>query len=163
MSEHLSLTAMREELRRSQKELLAALNQADSTSLHHLASEGVWSLAQVIAHISEARRFFIAEVLRVASSPGTRMGRTMNHPARLAAVETHAQDSSEQLGNALVASHAELMAGLDKLDDAALDIPGEHVKFGHQTLREFIAHFIVEHDQKHVQQAQRCLAQAKAA
>jgi uncharacterized damage-inducible protein DinB len=163
MSVQTTITAVQDELRRTERELLAALDEADTDSLCHRAAEGVWSLSQVLSHISEARRFWIGEILRVKANPGARMGRTLADAGRLAAVENPEKKSREMLRAALSDSHAELMAGLAKIHESDMEIVGEHVKFGRQTLRELIQHFILEHDQKHVQQARRCLAQAQGA
>lgn len=160
MSEPLTLQAVRQAIRETQRELLAALDQATPQTLYHRSGEGVWNLAEVLAHVANLRRFFIGQVLQVAAAPGSSMGRTLQDSARLAAVRDHGRDSAQALRDALVSSHAELMAGLDKLTDADLATVGQHVnpKFGRQTIEEFVRHFIVEHEQSHVRQARACLA-----
>jgi uncharacterized damage-inducible protein DinB len=157
MSERLTSARMQEKLGSTQAEFLRILNEANEATLYHRTSEDVWSMAQVLAHISEARQFFIRETLRVKAAPGSRMGRTMDDAIRLATVKDHAHDSAEQLRTSLITSYKEMMRELSKLTDSDLEIKGEHVKFGTQTLAEFLVHFVVEHDQKHVGQAQRCL------
>jgi uncharacterized damage-inducible protein DinB len=163
MSEPVTLVAVREAMQGTQRDLLATLDQADSQNLYHRASDGVWSLAEVLAHVANLRRFFIRQVLRVAASPGSSMGRTIQDAERLAAVRDHGRDSAPALREALITSHAELMAGLAKLSDADLKTFGEHVnpKFGRQALADFIQHFIVEHEQGHLRQARACLVNAK--
>jgi len=39
-----------------------------------------------------------------------------------------------------------------------LQVVGTHVKYGQQTLGEFIQHFVVEHDQAHVKQIRALLS-----
>ena len=156
MAAHLNLNDTRQALSKTHQELLSTLSGANDETLHRRAAEGTWSLAEVLAHVSDARRFFIREAVRVISSPGSRMGRTIQDPGRISAVKEHGTDSASALRDALNGSHAEVMSALDKMSDADLEIPGEHVKFGRQTVGELIQHFIVEHEQKHVQQARRC-------
>lgn len=154
---------MREAVRETQRDLLAALDESTAETLYHHAAEGVWSLSEVLAHVANLRRFFIAQALHVAAEPGSPMGRTIQDAARLAAVRDHARDSGSDLRAALISSYAELMAGLDKLSDADLATVGQHInpKFGRQTIGEFIHHFIVEHEQGHVRQARACLENSR--
>jgi hypothetical protein len=50
-----------------------------------------------------------------------------------------------------------LVKTLEQMTQAELQIEGNHVKYGPQTLAEFIQHFVVEHDQAHVRQATELL------
>jgi len=163
MSDHLPIAQMREELRRTQRDFLDILKGADARTLHHRAAEGVWTLAEVLAHISNARQFFGAEAARGVAAPNSRVGRMLQDAGRLAAVRDHAQDSTDALRKAVVTSHDQLMAVLEKFSDEDLKVPVEHVnpKFGRLSIGDFVSHFIVEHDQKHVEQARRFLANAK--
>jgi uncharacterized damage-inducible protein DinB len=162
LQQHLSLAAARDTLTSTQREFLEMLADAGEQDLQFRPAEGVWTLTQVLAHISEARGFFADEVRRVRQAPGSRMGRTMDNPGRLQHVREHAGDSAVALRDALQSSHRVLIETLDGLRDDDLAVEGEHVKFGRQTLGEFIQHFVVEHDQKHVAQARRCIAAARA-
>jgi uncharacterized damage-inducible protein DinB len=163
MSDHPPIAQMREELRRTQRDFLDILGQADARTLHHRAADGVWTLAEVLAHISNARQFFGGEAARGVASPNSRVGRMIQDAGRLAAVRDHGQDSADVLRKAIVTSHEQLMGLLEKLSDEDLKISAEHVnpKFGRLSIGDFVSHFIVEHDQKHVEQARRSLAHAK--
>jgi uncharacterized damage-inducible protein DinB len=163
MPEPFVISRARQQPRLTQKEFLDILGQANHGTLHHHASEGVWSLAEVLAHISEARTFFGHEAARLAAQPGSRVGRTVRHAGRLAAVRDHGHDSAEALRAALLSSHEELMTTLEKLSDDDLKTAGEHVnpKFGRVTLEDLLLHFVLEHDQNHVRQARRCLEAAR--
>jgi uncharacterized damage-inducible protein DinB len=162
MQEPVTLAGIREAMRATQLDLLATLDEANAQALYHRAAEGVWSLADVLAHVANLRRFFIGQALHVAAAPGSSLGRTIQDAERLAAVRDHGRDSAQALREGLLASHTELMAGLEKLSDADLATAGQHVnpKFGRQTLAEFLQHFVVEHEQSHVRQARACLANA---
>jgi uncharacterized damage-inducible protein DinB len=164
MHDAMTLPGMREALGETQRAFLAIVDAADERTLRHVPAEGAWSLGEVLAHISEARRFFAREALRVRLAPGSRMGRTMQDAGRVEHVRVHGGDDAAALREALAASHRELMAALDTLSDADLAVAGEHVspKFGRQTLGDFLHHFVVDHDRKHVEQARRCVASAGA-
>ena len=68
MSNHLPIEQMRVELRRTQHDFLEVLNAADARALHHRAADGVWSLGEVLAHVSNAREFFGPEAARGAAA-----------------------------------------------------------------------------------------------
>lgn len=162
MSEPLNLDRARETLRQCQQEFLEILDHANQQTLYHKPSVNVWCLAEVLAHIANARQFFGREAARGAASPEARVGRTIQDPGRLAAVRDHGHDSAAALRNSLIATHTDLMAALDKLSENNLEATVEHVspKFGRMALGDFIQHFIVEHEQNHVGQARRCVASA---
>jgi len=163
MSDHPPIAQMREELRRTQRDFLEILNEADARSLHRRAADGVWSLGEVLAHVSNARQFFGAEAARGVAAPNSRVGRMLQDAGRLGAVQEHGQDSPEALRAAMVTSHDKLMGVLAKLSDEDLKILAEHVnpKFDRLSIGEFVTHFILEHEQNHVEQARRAAAIAK--
>ncbi len=166
MSEaHVNLKAAQDEMERVQQVYLDTLAQADEHSLHHRIADDKWSLAQVLAHVAEAREFFLGEIERLKSAPGVRMGRTMQDERRLAAVANTETLSAGELRSRLVRSHNEVMRVLKSLAESDLRIMGEHVnpKFGRQSLGELLQHFVIEHSLKHAEQAKRCLANAKSA
>src|SRR5579884_3185668 len=102
MSEaHLDLTAAQGEMERVQQSYLDTLSQADNRALHYRVAEDKWSLAQVLAHVAEAREFFLREIERLKAEPGTRMGRTMQDEHRLAAVANTETLTAEQLRSRL--------------------------------------------------------------
>jgi uncharacterized damage-inducible protein DinB len=125
MSEHhFNLTEARQQMRSAQGVFLDTLAQADERVLHHRAVEGAWSLAEVLAHVAEARQYFTSETDRLLASPGTRIGRTMQDAARLAAVQEHGKMSVADLRNALVQSQEKLMTMLDNLKETDLQVTG---------------------------------------
>lgn len=152
MTEH-TLAEMKVILRSTQPALLAALAAADSDTLYHQPTADAWTLAEVLVHLAEARGFFAAETEKVLAMPGVAMGRTMAHSGRLQNVAENSTNSADLIREKLSRSHARVMALLEGMTDAQLPITGEHVKFGTQTLGYFIGHFIVEHDQAHLQEA----------
>lgn len=163
MSNYPPIAQIRAELRRTQRDFLEILHGVDARALHHRSADGVWSLGEVLAHVGNAREFFGAEAARGAAAPNSRVGRMIQDAGRLGAVQEHGEDSPDALRGAMVTSHDHLMGVLEKLSDEDLKVPAEHVnpKFGRLSIGDFVMHFIVEHDQKHVEQARRAAANAK--
>lgn len=144
---------MLDDLDQTQRAFLDILGRANPSSLYHRPTEDGWTLAEILVHIAEAREFFAAETRKVLAEPGAKMGRTMDHPARIQNVKEHGGDSQEAIRQRLQKSYLTIVDALGGLSRADLQLEGDHVKYGRQTLAEFIQHFIVEHDQAHVRQA----------
>jgi uncharacterized damage-inducible protein DinB len=159
MIEHHTLSQIQAALRQSQQELLAILNKTDDDTLYRHVIENEWTVAENLVHIAEARAFFINETRNVLASPDITIGRTITDPHRVQNVLEHGHDPRDVISHKLVTSHAQLMQQLEQMSDADLQKPINHVKFGRQTLGEFIDHFIVEHDQAHIKQASALLTQ----
>ncbi|HET7088504.1 MAG TPA: DinB family protein [Anaerolineae bacterium] len=148
-----TLAEMLDDLRLTQQVFLDILSRADEHILYRRPADGGWTLAETLAHIAEARQFFSEATRRVRAAPGTKMGRTVEHPGRLQNIEDHGHDAPNALRSRLIASHESLLKTLGEMTNADLRIQGEHVKYGPQMLSEFIERFVVEHDQVHVEQA----------
>jgi uncharacterized damage-inducible protein DinB len=155
MSEHHTIAEMREALRQTQRDYLDILERAAQNPeiLYRRPADGGWTMAEVLVHISNARAFFAGEALKVKKTPGVKMGRTKEDAGRLNYVAAHGNDSLEEIRRQIVESHETLMRAMNELTDEDLQLTGDHVKFGKQTLAHFVGHFIVEHDQGHVRQA----------
>ncbi|HEV8624409.1 MAG TPA: DinB family protein [Acidimicrobiia bacterium] len=131
-------------------ELLTEASATDPAALHH-APEGEWSLAQVLAHLDEFPRFFAAELARWREDPGAVIGRTHEHPARLAAVD----DPSGQLEELIAAAReslAVLAQALDTLTDADIEAPTRNVKYGPEPLSAFLDRYVIAHKAGHLDQ-----------
>lgn len=147
------------DLRRSQQAFMDILRQVDDDLLYRRPDDEGWTLAENLAHIAEARQFFVDETRKVLASPGISMGRTVDHPGRLQNIVDHAHDSLDAIRRRLITSHENVLQLLGEMRPADLELAGEHVRYGRQTLAEFIRRFMVEHDRLHVQQAQARLAE----
>jgi uncharacterized damage-inducible protein DinB len=153
-----SVAHILDSLWQTQEAFLRILDRADPDTLYRRPAEGSWTLAEVLAHITEARQFYARETQKVLETPGVEMGRTIEHPGRLQGIVDHGNDPPEALRSRLITSYERLVEVLRRMRDDDLNITGEHVKYGPQSLGEFIQHFIVEHDQEHVEQAGALLA-----
>jgi hypothetical protein len=150
---------LRSESRRLDEELLEAAASVDPAHLH-FAPDGEWSLAQVLAHLGEFPRFFAGELARWRNDPGAVVGRTHEHPARLAAVA----DPSGQRDELVVAARESMVVlaeALETLTDADIDAPTQNVKYGAEPLSAFLDRYVVGHKSGHLDQI-RALQKAAA-
>ena len=150
---------LRSQNRRLDEELLEAASSVDPAHLH-FAPDGEWSLAQVLAHLGEFPRFFAGELARWRNDPGAVIGRTHEHPARLAAV-ADPSGQRDDLAAAARQSMAVLAEALESLTDADIEAPTENVKYGPEPLSAFLDRYVVGHKAGHLDQI-RALQKAAA-
>ena len=141
---------LRAENGRLDAELLA---EAESFDPHRLtaAPDGEWSAAQVLAHLGEFPRFFAAELRRWRDDPAAVVGRTHEHPVRLAAVESPA-DQLDELVAGMRAAFAELAGALAELADGDIEAKTENVKYGPEPLSAFFDRYVIGHKAGHLEQ-----------
>src|SRR5213593_1061671 len=110
---------LRAENSRLDEALLAEAEAFDPARLTEAPKEE-WSAAQVLAHLGEFPRFFAGELRRWRDDPSAVIGRTHEHPVRLAAVESPAEVLGELVA-AMRSAFAELAAELELLGDDDVD------------------------------------------
>ena len=158
MTEHRTLSEILADLQRSQQALLDMSERIDDATLYQRSTEQEWTMAENLVHIAEARQFFASEVQKALLTSGARVGRTITDHARVQNVLEHGYDSCDVITQKLVASYELVLQTLKPMHDDDLQKMVEHSKYGPQTLGAFIEHFIVEHDQAHVQQVRKLLS-----
>ena len=139
------------------EELLAEAEAFDSERFRE-APDGEWSAAQVLAHLGEFPRFFAGELQRWRDDPTAVVGRTHEHPVRLAAVSAAAEEL-DALMTAMRSAFAELAGALRTLPDDALEAKTENVKYGPEPLSAFLDRYVLDHKAGHLEQL-RALAGA---
>jgi hypothetical protein len=132
------------------EELLAEAEAFDPDRLYE-APAGEWSAAQVLAHLGEFPRFFAGELQRWRTDPSAVVGRTHEHPVRLAAVASPAQGLSELKAD-MRAAFAELAAALEHLSDDDIEAKTENVKYGPEPLTAFFDRYVIDHKAGHLDQ-----------
>lgn len=115
------------------------------------APEGEWSAAQVMAHLGEFPRFFAGELRRWHDDPSAVIGRTMEHPVRLAAIGSPA-DALDELLAGMRAAFAEMAAALELLSDDDVEAKTENVKYGTEPLTAFFDRYVIGHKAGHLDQ-----------
>jgi hypothetical protein len=138
------------------EELLAEVEMFDPERLHE-APDGEWSAAQVLAHLGEFPRFFADELRRWRDDPSAVIGRTHEHPVRLAAVESPVEALGE-LAAGMRSAFAELATELETLTDEDLDAKTENVKYGPEPLSAFFDRYVIAHKAGHLDQLQALAA-----
>ena len=141
---------LRAENRFLDEELMAEAEMFDPARLGD-APEGEWSAAQVLAHLGEFPRFFAGELRRWRDDPSAVIGRTHEHPVRLAAVESPAQVLDELVAG-MGAAFAELAAELEPLGDDDVEAKTENVKYGPEPLSAFFDRYVIAHKAGHLEQ-----------
>jgi len=132
------------------EELLAEADLFDPDRLHE-APDGEWSAAQVLAHLGEFPRFFAGELQRWRDDPTAVVGRTHEHSARLAAVESPTDTLSELMA-AMRSAFAELARVLNTLSDDEVQAKTENVKYGPEPLAAFFDRYVIDHKAGHLEQ-----------
>ena len=141
---------VRAENARLDEALLAEAGAFDPARLTD-APDGEWSAAQVLAHLGEFPRFFAGELRRWYDDRSAVIGRTMEHPVRLAAVESPA-DALDELVAGMRAAFAELAAALEALSDDDVEAKTENVKYGPEPLTAFFDRYVIGHKAGHLDQ-----------
>jgi hypothetical protein len=142
--------AIRAENARLDEALLAEAERFDPARLTR-APEGEWSAAQVLAHLGEFPRFFAGELRRWRDDPSAVIGRTHEHPVRLAAVESPAAVLDELVAG-MRSAFAELATELEALSDDDVDAKTENVKYGPEPLSAFFDRYVIGHKAAHLDQ-----------
>jgi hypothetical protein len=143
-------SAIRAENARLDEELLAEAEAFDPAKLTD-APDGEWSAAQVMAHLGEFPRFFAGELRRWHDDPAAVIGRTMEHPIRLAAVESPA-DALDELVTGMRAAFNELAGALKLIDDNDVEAKTQNVKYGPEPLSAFFDRYVIGHKAGHLEQ-----------
>jgi len=141
---------VRRENRFLDEELLAEAEMFDPQLLHE-APDGEWSAAQVLAHLGEFPRFFAGELQRWRDDPTAVVGRTHEHPVRLAAVSSPTQALSELMAG-MRSAFADLARVLDTLSADDVDAKTENVKYGPEPLSAFLDRYVISHKAGHLEQ-----------
>ena len=159
MTVEYSLSQMQDNLRQSQAELLQILDSVTDAALHQPHGEENWSVAVMLAHLTEARPHMSGQAVNVVKNPGLSVGRPLDDEKRVEAIISAQRTdlSREHLKQQLLDSHQVMLQLLDSLNAADLQIPCKHVRFGEMTLGEFMQRTLVEHDQAHIEQARSFL------
>lgn len=136
--------------------IAAAMELVDPDRLHELerkpAGQEAWSAAMVLAHLGEFPRFFAGELRRFLADPAAPIGRTHEHPERLAAVAAARGRSYAQLRAGVTSAAAELAGVLRDLDDHHLTLTTDNRKYGAEPLTAFLNRYILNHKREHADQ-----------
>lgn len=136
------------------QQLLAAAVALDPTRLDASAGDGEWTPRQTLGHLAEFPHFFAREIRRYLTDRTSVIGRTHEHPDRLAAVDEHSNPrlDIEDLIGAILLAQADLVEALGRLTVADLDSLTQNVKYGEEPLRAFLDRYVIGHKAGHLKQ-----------
>lgn len=127
-------------------------------------SEDEWSILQILSHLTEAIPYWLSEVEKVVAVPGSKWGRGLQDPNRLAAVTDPEKLSIEVVRKQIEELKQKVANGLGKLDEETLSKESPHrnfEKFGNKPVSYIVDHFIDEHISGHYNQIKRNLSKLK--
>ncbi|MFC9596450.1 DinB family protein [Peribacillus butanolivorans] len=123
-----------------------------------------WSIMQILSHIAEAIPYWLGEVETVVTTPGSKWGRGLQDPARLAAVTDTEKLSVDEVLKQVDELKYKVESGLGKLDEETLSKESPHrnfAKFGNKPVSYIVDHFIDDHVSGHYDQIKRNLSKIK--
>ncbi|MEE6257662.1 maleylpyruvate isomerase N-terminal domain-containing protein [Plantactinospora sonchi] len=145
--------------------ILSTVDSVHPGRLHVLEAkpDGVeaWSAAMVLAHVAEFSRFFADELRRFLADPAAPVGRTHEHPERLAAVAAAGSRSLDDLRADLTAAFANLAAALDAVRDDHLTMVRVNRRYGPEPLTAFLDRYVLGHKQSHAEQLADLVEEAR--
>ncbi|WP_285766692.1 DinB family protein [Peribacillus sp. SI8-4] len=127
-------------------------------------TEDEWSIMQILSHLTEAIPYWLGEVQAVVAMPGSKWGRGMQDPVRLAAVTDTERLSVDKVITQVKELKDKVENVLGKLDEETLSKESPHrnfAKFGNKPVSYIIDHFIDEHISGHYGQIKRNLSKIK--
>ncbi len=147
-------------IQQSLHDILIITKNLSEETIRWKPSEEEWSIMQILSHLVEGVPYWLGEVERVVSTPGSSWGRGLQDQARLAAVTDTDKLSVKEVLAEVSLLGQKVESGLQGLDTETLKQESPHrnvEKFGHKPVSFIIDHFIEEHVAGHAQQIQRNL------
>ncbi|HEY0581585.1 MAG TPA: DinB family protein [Chloroflexota bacterium] len=117
--------ALRQELLRSQRALLDALDQVGPDDWLKASPNEGWTVRDLLVHLTTAEAGFVPTLRRMAAGQGGVPADFDPNRWNASQLKRRAEIPSDQLRPELEKAHAEMLALLDTLDDAALDQRGQ--------------------------------------
>ena len=163
MSEHAAIYTTADAVRARNAELDAALDdeldRLDPARLHQRQVEGEWTPAELLAHLGEFPAFFAADLTHEFDSPGSPVGRTLEHPLRNQAVAQAPHQELAELRAAILDARVSLDAMLARLEDADLNRTVTNVRYGPEPLTTYLDRYILGHKLSHLEQLRQLRAE----
>lgn len=120
-----------------------------------------WSIMQILSHLAEAIPYWLGEVENVIAVPGSKWGRGLQDPARLAAVTDTDKLAVDEVMKQVEELKYKVESSLGNLDEETLSKESPHrnfAKFGNKPVSYIVDHFIDEHVSGHYDQIKRNLS-----
>lgn len=138
-------------------DLRALTSQVPADVLGRDPGGGEWTLAQLLAHLAEFPTFFAADLTRWLDDPSQPVGRTHDHPTRLAAVEEAGDEELDGLRAEMDEAFTMLADVLEGLEDRHLQAETQNRKYGPEPLTTYLDRYVLRHKAEHVEQLRATL------
>ncbi len=138
-------------------ELRALAAQISAEALGRDPGGEEWTVAQLLGHLGEFPRFFADDLSRWLDDPEAAVGRTQEHPVRLAAVEEAQRADLDTLRHEMDEAFDELAAALGDLEDHHLQAVMQNRKYGPEPLTAFLDRYVLGHKAGHIDQLRTTL------
>ncbi len=96
MAENRDTEQLLADLDAAEAALEAAARGVPAALLHQRPAPDEWSVGEILAHMADSPRFYVAEVRRLVREGGGAFGRPLDDPERLGPVEHHGHDSLDE-------------------------------------------------------------------
>jgi hypothetical protein len=111
-----------------------------------------WDRGQVLAHVAEMLPYWVEQAELVAAGGQATFGRVRTDAGRVGAIERDRRQDPAGLLDRIDEGVGEVLALLDRLDDAALARTARHQTLGELTVAAIVDRFLVDHLEEHADQ-----------
>lgn len=112
-----------------------------------------WTAAELTGHVAEFPVTFSAQALRLSTSPGVQLGRSLDDPGRLAAVARLAGAGPAAAAGEVRQGARQAVETLRQITPDGWQAQGQHPRLGAVTVEQVVEQFIVNHLREHIGQA----------
>jgi hypothetical protein len=144
--------AMAEELNQVHAELREEAIGFPEALRHARPTGEDWCAMELLGHVAEMHYSYVARAENLIASPGAELGRDMESPERIAAVELGPTLTLDQALAQLDEARRFALAFLDRLTPEQMMIAGSHRALGPMTVRDVFARTITGHARNHLNQ-----------
>ena len=113
---------------------------------------GEWCAMELLGHVAEMHYSYVTRAEQLIATPGAPLGRDMESPERIAAVEEGPAQTLEEILFKLEEARQHALSFLDRLTPSEMAILGHHQALGPMTVRDVFARTIVGHARNHLEQ-----------
>ena len=116
---------LQEVLRSARDQVLSAIDGISESEAHEIPAPGEWTVAQLLAHITELQVFWIARAVLITTENDPQIARTaVENDHRIGAVTDHSGDNMTDLVRETNAANDQVVAVVGGIDPKNLDRPG---------------------------------------
>lgn len=138
------------DLKNTRSDLLTVCQEISETDLRHRSADGGWAVIELLAHLPDVDRYYLAQARKICDVPG--------HQFVYFDEEAWSRDNADAIDRevsgvrlAMAAAHEDVVQWTRRLTSEELGRAGSHPRRGSITVREMIQR-IADHDRSHIEQ-----------